>query len=539
MSELTMIRTDCENEFDRVYRDARFFATLMEQNREMENFVNESLIKASGNKRAINEMYIINEAAAGDKIKGFFEKIKNFFKKIFDKLGASMNALFAEQKKYIEKYQYIITKCKWQVGDISDIFDHFKGIPRIIDAVDNAETAILSTNADKYLKGDSGDLTYDDTQFLNLNDFESAQSIQNALNTKKAKKVLSPEEIRTQQFDEFLKGSYWNQVKDFTKENDGNGNPSPSDSFKAWFNGSVDTVSYSGDEVENNFQTVINTVYAGQSYLTKLEKIVSTVNKKMDSAAKTMEDYYKAQSDKIMKAVKQEANTKDDKGNEVQANNKDQTIKWDDNNVKSHVINNPGAPSTTEYYITINGKTYKGSSATDVKNAVAADYTLESYNYLHEEPKFGNGSSSNSENQGQPLTGAGNQEVNRAGEANTAISKTNANKMSTVNIANTSGVDDTNKDSVSKQAQELLDMDIKNRQAVINADIMISTSLTSCLFNAFKLTNKDFFSIIQAHVQWYLSNPGAEKQSENITTRTRSLDMNATGGTVNKQTQNP
>ena len=112
MSELTMIRNDSETEIDRVYRDAQFFASLYEQNREMENFVNESLIKASGNKRAINEMYIINEAAAGDKIKGFFEKIKNFFKKIFDKLGASMNALFQEQKKFIEQYQYICTKVK-------------------------------------------------------------------------------------------------------------------------------------------------------------------------------------------------------------------------------------------------------------------------------------------------------------------------------------------------------------------------------------------------------------------------------------------
>ena len=502
MSEFTVISEQSESEIDRVARDFMFFAELYEQNREMELFVNESIILASGNKTAINEMYILNEAAAGDKIKGFFEKIKNFFKKIFDKLGASMNALFAEQKKYIEKYQYIITKCKWQVGDISDIFDHFKGLPRIIDAVDNAETAVLSTNADKYLKGDSGDLSINNTQFLNLNDFESAQSIQNALNNKKSEKVLSPEEIRTQEFDEFLKGNYWNQVKDFTKENDGNGNPSPSDSFKAWFNGSVDTISYSGDEIENNFQTVINTVYAGQSYLTKLEKIVSTVNKKMDSAAKTMEDYYKAQSDKIMKAVKQEANTKDDKGAEVQANNKDKKIKWDDKNVKSQEVDNGTGGKKTEYSISINGKTYKGDSAEAVKTAVANDYTLEGYNYLQEFTIGSSGSSSNSENQGQPLTGAGNPQVNNAGEANTAIGKKNANKMSTANVANTTGVDDTNKDSVSKQAKELLDIDIKNRQAVVNADIMISTSLTSSLFNAFKLTNKDFFSIIQAHVQW-------------------------------------
>ena len=63
MSELTMIRTDSESDIDRVYRDAQFFAALYEQNREMENFVNESIIKASGNRQAIQEMYVLNESA--------------------------------------------------------------------------------------------------------------------------------------------------------------------------------------------------------------------------------------------------------------------------------------------------------------------------------------------------------------------------------------------------------------------------------------------------------------------------------------------
>ena len=33
--------------------------------------------------------------------------------------------------------------------------------------------------------------------------------------------------------------------------------------------------------------------------------------------------------------------------------------------------------------------------------------------------------------------------------------------------------------------------------------------------------------MIKAHVQWYLSNPGAEKLDENKATRTRVLNMNA------------
>jgi hypothetical protein len=66
---------------------------------------------------------------------------------------------------------------------------------------------------------------------------------------------------------------------------------------------------------------------------------------------------------------------------------------------------------------------------------------------------------------------------------------------------------------------------------------MVSTAIATAAFNAFKLTNSDFFSAIKAHVQWYLSNPGAEKASENQTTRTKSLDMNAAGTAVTSKSK--
>ena len=173
-----MIRNDSETEIDRVYRDAQFFASLYEQNREMENFVNESLIKASGNKRAINEMYIIHESAFTDKIKAFFTKIKNFFKKIFDKLGASMNALFVEQKKFMEQYADIIMNCKYNGGDVSDVKDHFKGLPRIIDAADNTEQSVIGSNMDKYFNQNVvGNNENNDGSFLNLNVFDQLKAL--------------------------------------------------------------------------------------------------------------------------------------------------------------------------------------------------------------------------------------------------------------------------------------------------------------------------------------------------------------------------
>ena len=234
---------ESENEFDRIKRDFDFFNSIMEQNRDMERFVNESLILASGNKRAINEMAYITEAAAGDKIKGFFEKIKNFFKKIFDKLGASLNAVFQEQKKYVEQYQYIITKCKWQVGDVSDVYDHFKGLPRIIDVADTGETAIFGTNM-KYLQGENVTEGSLDGVILTSNDtFANAGDIEEKLTELKNKQDPKPEELKGQRFDAFLQeSSYWKGVADFKKVNDSNNNVSVNDTFKAWFNGSEDTV---------------------------------------------------------------------------------------------------------------------------------------------------------------------------------------------------------------------------------------------------------------------------------------------------------
>ena len=78
------ISTEVDSYVSRQWRNMEFCATIMEQNREMERFVNESIIMASGNKKAINEMNTyLNESTFTDKIKNFFTKIRNFFKKIF------------------------------------------------------------------------------------------------------------------------------------------------------------------------------------------------------------------------------------------------------------------------------------------------------------------------------------------------------------------------------------------------------------------------------------------------------------------------
>lgn len=534
MDMIETILTETESSIDRQWRNMEFCYELMEQHREMEQYVNECLIKASGNKKAINEMYVLNEGAVGDKIKGFFTKIKNFFKKIFDKLGASLNGVFMEQKKYIDKYAYIVTKCKWMQGDISDIKDRFKGLPRIIDAVDNAETAIIGTNMDKYFKGEKPD----DGNFIELNTFQSAQSIETAYNDENKRKKLETGATRDEMYNKFIgDGSYWSKVNDFGsfKETDSNGNVDINATFSAWFDGSKDTVSYSSDEVESNFQTIINTVYAGQSYMNKLEKIVNSVTKKMDDAARNMENYHKAQQDKIMQAVKGNAsapaeNNSAQSEEQKSADAVDDAVKKGDEKAKSLQQQTQDAASKKNAEHPEDAE--KAKDQAGFESAVM--YNSKFNNYVNEMNFGGNNNSSSSEAKGP--TGAGVSQVNNAGKANENINKAQVNKMDAKNVSNTTGIDDKNKSEIEKKATELLDVDIFNRQVKINESINISSVIVRKMFDSFKNTNKDFFEIIKAHVQWYLANPGKEKETESQTTRTRSLNMNAGNEQVKKTT---
>lgn len=537
MDMIETILTETESSIDRQWRNMEFCYELMEQHREMEQYVNECLIKASGNKKAINEMYILNEGAVGDKIKGFFTKIKNFFKKIFDKLGASMNGVFMEQKKYIDKYAYIITKCKWMQGDISDIKDRFKGLPRIIDAVDNAETAIIGNNIDQYFKGEKID--DNDENFIELDTFKSAQSIEAAYKDENKRKKLETGATRDEMYNKFIgDGSYWSKVNDFGsfKETDSNGNVDINATFSAWFDGSKDTVSYSSDEVENNFQTIINTVYAGQSYMNKLEKIVSSVTKKMDDAARNMENYHKAQQDKIMQAVK--GNSSAPSGDNNAKREEEEAAAAAENAAKNgeKQAKQTGQPQTAQTQTDEPQTDEPQTGKQQGVNGSAIMYNSKFNNYISE-VNFGGGSTSSSDSStAKGPTGAGVSQINNASKANENINKAQVNKMDAKNVSNTTGVDDSNKSEIEKKASELLDTDIFNRQVKINESVNISSVIVRKMFDSFKNTNKDFFEIIRAHVQWYLSNPGKEKETESQTTRTRSLNMNAGNEQVKKTT---
>lgn len=521
------ISTEVDSYVSRQWRNMEFCATIMEQNREMERFVNESIIIASGNKKAINEMNTyLNESTFTDKIKNFFIKIKNFFKKIFSKIAAALSGLFMEQKKYIDKYSGIITKCKWHGGDISDIKNRTVGIPRIINAVDNVDSAVIGTNLDKFFNGDP--IQDDPKSFISKDIFSSAENIEKAEIPNKLENGAQRDKI----FEEFTgQGTYWGNLKDFAsyKVTDSNGNVDINKTFAAWFDGSTDTVTWSEDYVENNFQTIINASYAGKSYLTRLQKIYNAVDKKMTEASKNMEDYYKAQSDKFMQAVKgnstnaQTATDADKKGEADAAAAVEKAEKQGDA-AAAEVTKNPDASGEFKPDPAADNKQPEAKPETEVENHAAIAFAANFDMYLNEEPTFGNSSSSSSGPKGSVPAGTGNTNNTSASNATDKVNSMTTKTGTAQSINNTTG-NVTN--DLQTKAQQILDADVHNRQVRINESVNISTSIAKNMLDSFENTNKDFFNIIKHHVQWYLSNPGAEKLSENTTTRSRSLNIDA------------
>lgn len=511
------ISTEVDSYISRQWRNMEFCATIMEQNREMERFVNESIIMASGNKKAINEMNTyLNESTFTDKIKNFFTKIRNFFKKIFSKIGAALSGVFEEQKKYIDKYSGIITKCKWHGGDISDIKNRTVGIPRIINAVDNVDSAVIGTNIDKFFNGDP--IQDDPKSFISKDIFSSAENIEKAEIPNKLENGAQRDKI----FEEFTgQGTYWGNLKDFAsyKVTDSNGNVDFNKTFAAWFDGSADTVTWSEDYVEDNFQTIINASYAGKSYLARLQKIYNAVDKKMDEASKNMENYYKAQSDKFMQAVK--GNSTNAKTTEADAA---AAVKQAEEEGKTKETGDTKTDDTQPDVSEVNSADSKQpEDEEEVENHAAIAFAANFDMYLNE-MNFVNSSSSSSNPKGSVPAGTGNINNTNASNAANKINSMTAKTGTAQNINNTTG-NVTN--DLQAKAQQILDADVYNRQIRINESVNISTSIAKNMLDSFENTNKDFFNIIKHHVQWYLSNPGAEKLSENTTTRSRSLNIDA------------
>ena len=399
---------------------------------------------------------------------------------------------------------------------------------------------------------------------------------------------INLDSVRNTAYEEFVKEGYWTNKEGFDKKTDGNGNTDIDTTFRSYFDGSEDTVSWSVDQVESNFQTIINTTYSGDKYVGKLESIVTSVTKKMDEISNKMESYYKEQSNKIKQAIdSMKTPDNNDKNKALKQEKKDS-----ENVEKAAAKTNPGKPGEMESIKTpgkpgemesietpgpaseetpekkeliisksasqrnnSDGKYYyRGKSGNSQQEAITNWYNsqsqdfkdknvlkiTESFNYKNyfNEISSGKNTTSSSDSQSKVPSSTGKKDIQNATSAKNTIASKNVSNVTANGIEGVEGITDENKKEVLDVANKLLDIDIYNRQAAINSSVQISSAIARSMFGAFQLANKDFFWIIKHHVQWYLSNPGAEKQSENQTTRVKSTDISANNNVKPSPSQN-
>lgn len=294
----TLMLTDFdleENYYRRVYDDMVFFHEMLEQEREMEEYVNEHIILASGNRKAINEMVALNEGKITEKIKGFFTKIKNFFQAIFRKLGERLNGWLMDVKKYMDKYAEIINKRKYIAGDVT-MKDHFKGYTRITNTINNPKFTDINTMVQDFNNKNSVKNTLFDNGLLQtlstadaINKYTITEQDQNA----GAVIMSSAVEIIS---------SHLGLDKDneFTVVDNSDGTVNIYDTFGNYYNGSAEDVTFSVEQINTNFKYIINTTYAGPDILKKIQNIANTYATKLDDLAKS----YEAAYNKIENALK-------------------------------------------------------------------------------------------------------------------------------------------------------------------------------------------------------------------------------------------
>ena len=108
--------------FDTYYTDKieymTFFEAMIEEQRDMEDYVNECITLTDPNKKIFNEFQVFNEGKAGDKVKALFNRLRSFFSKIWQKFLEKLRAWVGDNKKYLETYKDIIIGKKVKINNV-------------------------------------------------------------------------------------------------------------------------------------------------------------------------------------------------------------------------------------------------------------------------------------------------------------------------------------------------------------------------------------------------------------------------------------
>ena len=448
-----------------------FIESMIEEQQEMEQYVNECIILSNPNKKIFNEFVAINEAKSGDKVKSFFNRLKSFFAKIWQKFIEKLNAWSQDNKKYLENYKDIILGKEVTLESVK-MHDHFKGKQRIDRVINNVTKFAIPL---------------EDGDYKDIHD-KTKTSVDS-----------SSDETTSNNYNSYLKAQYnnvFNQAGIDSNINikDDDDLNAISSTLTTYFNGDEEQETYYKQDLQDKIKTMFNSIYTYKETFDGLNKIQETYKASMDKSEKA----YDAAFSKISTMLKNSENAKDDEKEKIDEKIKSQKGEFDEALKKAKADVEKGNPDN--------------SQTTDVKvdNNNARIKNLKKYDFLNEVEVNKSTDSSGTKSEPATIKPGGNKidtkpSQNAANSTSTNFknktSDVKSNAGSNVNMANakvkganaTDGVDTKKLDEFQSTAMSLIRAFSTSRTTVFGA-----------MLNGLTSMRNDYMTVIRAHVQSYL-----------------------------------
>ena len=475
--------------FDTYYTDKieymTFFEAMIEEQRDMEDYVNECITLTNPNKKIFNEFQIFNEAKFGDKVKALFNRFRSFFSKIWQKFLEKLRAWVNDNKEYLETYKDIIIGKKVKLNNIK-MPDHFQeGLPRIKQVIDNVTEFSKPLGADDF----------------NLIEMQSnSNSGEGSTAEKKAENILT-----------YKLGQYktlFEKLKIDTSKvpiNDDEDLASVSPNLTTFLKGSENE--FDAEDLTNHMKDMFTTIYSYNETYDGLKKIQDTFQAAMTKSEQAYDKAFGEIKDLVNKntAAQKAANEKGasaevKKAADASTQKLDTEIKKAQDNQKDTAEKITPQPSNNSQ----NNEAYKYTSETYInENDVKTTGTSSS------------ASTTSTNNSSGPLKGGGGN-VSTAGASQSA--KAQATSMKSKNDDVKSATSDVKADASAMGAGHAANLYDKNKNIdaaklnefqthatnLINAYSSCRITIFGATLNAIQATRDDYMTVIRMHVQSYV-----------------------------------
>ena len=277
--------------FDTYYTDKieymTFFEAMIEEQREMEDYVNECITLAGPNKKIFNEFQVFNEGKAGDKVKALFNRFRSFFSKIWQKFLEKLRAWVSNNKEYLETYKDIIIGKKVKLNNIK-MPDHFQeGWPRIEKIISGVTSFATPLGAEEFKE------IYENS---NTNSGEGSTA---------EKKTESITKYKSDQYEKIFKDIGVDVSKVPIKDDEDLA--TVSSNLTSFLKG--DENEFTAGELESNMKVMFNKIYSYNETYDGLKKIQDTFQAAMTKSEQAYDKAFGDLKDLINKnAAAQKAN---------------------------------------------------------------------------------------------------------------------------------------------------------------------------------------------------------------------------------------